>query len=148
MLQDPQQAIPRGTLLAILITGIVYLGVAVSTGRVFILFFILFVCFSKKNSRVELNDNKLIVCQAPVWWEMPVEMWTTPSAPRSKWTALKLPAILATTSPPVLMTKMAALLDSITTFRYIALFYCNELCCWPLKNISVKILASPNAFVV
>ncbi|XP_028274252.1 solute carrier family 12 member 2 isoform X1 [Parambassis ranga] len=31
-LADPQQAIPRGTLLAILITGIVYLGVAVSTG--------------------------------------------------------------------------------------------------------------------
>ncbi|KAA8578347.1 hypothetical protein FQN60_017434 [Etheostoma spectabile] len=29
---DPQLAIPRGTLLAILITGIVYLGVAVSTG--------------------------------------------------------------------------------------------------------------------
>ncbi|XP_068609282.1 solute carrier family 12 member 2 [Brachionichthys hirsutus] len=31
-LADPQIAIPRGTLLAILITGIVYLGVAVSTG--------------------------------------------------------------------------------------------------------------------
>uniref|UniRef100_A0A6Q2WWU3 Solute carrier family 12 member 2 n=1 Tax=Esox lucius TaxID=8010 RepID=A0A6Q2WWU3_ESOLU len=31
-LSDPQQAIPRGTLLAILITGIVYLGVAISTG--------------------------------------------------------------------------------------------------------------------
>ncbi|XP_023193484.1 solute carrier family 12 member 2 isoform X1 [Xiphophorus maculatus] len=31
-LADPQMAIPRGTLLAILITGIVYLGVAVSTG--------------------------------------------------------------------------------------------------------------------
>ncbi|XP_031434224.1 solute carrier family 12 member 2 isoform X2 [Clupea harengus] len=31
-LADPQQAIPRGTLLAILITGIVYLGVAISTG--------------------------------------------------------------------------------------------------------------------
>ncbi|XP_072310145.1 solute carrier family 12 member 2 isoform X2 [Eucyclogobius newberryi] len=31
-LADPQDAIPRGTLLAILITGIVYLGVAVSTG--------------------------------------------------------------------------------------------------------------------
>ncbi|XP_062268311.1 solute carrier family 12 member 2 [Platichthys flesus] len=31
-LSDPQLAIPRGTLLAILITGIVYLGVAVSTG--------------------------------------------------------------------------------------------------------------------
>ncbi|CAK6972272.1 solute carrier family 12 member 2 isoform X1 [Scomber scombrus] len=31
-LTDPQLAIPRGTLLAILITGIVYLGVAVSTG--------------------------------------------------------------------------------------------------------------------
>ncbi|XP_056146950.1 solute carrier family 12 member 2-like isoform X1 [Lampris incognitus] len=31
-LADPQLAIPRGTLLAILITGIVYLGVAVSTG--------------------------------------------------------------------------------------------------------------------
>lgn len=30
--QDPQMAIPKGTLLAILITGIVYLGVAVSTG--------------------------------------------------------------------------------------------------------------------
>lgn len=34
VLQDPQLAIPRGTLLAILITGIVYLGVAVSTGAV------------------------------------------------------------------------------------------------------------------
>lgn len=34
LLQDPQLAIPRGTLLAILITGIVYLGVAVSTGAV------------------------------------------------------------------------------------------------------------------
>lgn len=33
-LQDPQMAIPKGTLLAILITGIVYLGVAVSTGVV------------------------------------------------------------------------------------------------------------------
>uniref|UniRef100_A0A671X729 Solute carrier family 12 member 2 n=1 Tax=Sparus aurata TaxID=8175 RepID=A0A671X729_SPAAU len=33
-LADPQLAIPRGTLLAILITGIVYLGVAVSTGAV------------------------------------------------------------------------------------------------------------------
>ncbi|XP_076020450.1 solute carrier family 12 member 2 [Genypterus blacodes] len=31
-LADPQLAIPRGTLLAILVTGIVYLGVAVSTG--------------------------------------------------------------------------------------------------------------------
>ncbi|KAF7218040.1 solute carrier family 12 member 2 [Nothobranchius furzeri] len=31
-LADPQKAIPKGTLLAILITGIVYLGVAVSTG--------------------------------------------------------------------------------------------------------------------
>ncbi|KAM6902505.1 solute carrier family 12 member 2 [Xenentodon cancila] len=31
-LADPQMAIPKGTLLAILITGIVYLGVAVSTG--------------------------------------------------------------------------------------------------------------------
>ncbi|KAJ8287269.1 hypothetical protein GJAV_G00049610 [Gymnothorax javanicus] len=31
-LADPQLAIPRGTLLAILITGIVYLGVAISTG--------------------------------------------------------------------------------------------------------------------
>uniref|UniRef100_A0AAQ4R1G8 Solute carrier family 12 member 2 n=1 Tax=Gasterosteus aculeatus aculeatus TaxID=481459 RepID=A0AAQ4R1G8_GASAC len=31
-LSDPQLAIPRGTMLAILITGIVYLGVAVSTG--------------------------------------------------------------------------------------------------------------------
>lgn len=31
-LSDPQQAIPKGTLLAILITGLVYLGVAVSTG--------------------------------------------------------------------------------------------------------------------
>ncbi|XP_061887508.1 solute carrier family 12 member 2 isoform X2 [Entelurus aequoreus] len=31
-LADPQLAIPKGTLLAILITGIVYLGVAVSTG--------------------------------------------------------------------------------------------------------------------
>nr|XP_055063005.1 solute carrier family 12 member 2 isoform X1 [Misgurnus anguillicaudatus] len=31
-LADPQMAIPRGTLLAILITGLVYLGVAVSTG--------------------------------------------------------------------------------------------------------------------
>ncbi|XP_037121677.1 solute carrier family 12 member 2 isoform X1 [Syngnathus acus] len=31
-LADPQLAIPRGTMLAILITGIVYLGVAVSTG--------------------------------------------------------------------------------------------------------------------
>ncbi|XP_046870972.1 solute carrier family 12 member 2 [Hypomesus transpacificus] len=31
-LSDPQLAIPKGTLLAILITGIVYLGVAVSTG--------------------------------------------------------------------------------------------------------------------
>nr|XP_033951270.1 solute carrier family 12 member 2 isoform X2 [Pseudochaenichthys georgianus] len=31
-LADPQLAIPRGTLLAIVITGIVYLGVAVSTG--------------------------------------------------------------------------------------------------------------------
>ncbi|XP_041825803.1 solute carrier family 12 member 2 isoform X2 [Melanotaenia boesemani] len=31
-LSDPQMAIPKGTLLAILITGIVYLGVAVSTG--------------------------------------------------------------------------------------------------------------------
>ncbi|XP_030625661.1 solute carrier family 12 member 2 isoform X2 [Chanos chanos] len=31
-LADPQMAIPRGTLLAILITGIVYMGVAVSTG--------------------------------------------------------------------------------------------------------------------
>ncbi|KAM7369491.1 hypothetical protein PAMP_013758 [Pampus punctatissimus] len=31
-LADPQMAIPRGTLLAILITGIVYLGVAVSAG--------------------------------------------------------------------------------------------------------------------
>uniref|UniRef100_A0A8C9ZX37 Solute carrier family 12 member 2 n=1 Tax=Sander lucioperca TaxID=283035 RepID=A0A8C9ZX37_SANLU len=31
-LADPQLAIPRGTLLAILITGLVYLGVAVSTG--------------------------------------------------------------------------------------------------------------------
>uniref|UniRef100_A0A3Q3NKP2 Solute carrier family 12 member 2 n=1 Tax=Mastacembelus armatus TaxID=205130 RepID=A0A3Q3NKP2_9TELE len=31
-LADPQLAIPRGTLLAILITGVVYLGVAVSTG--------------------------------------------------------------------------------------------------------------------
>uniref|UniRef100_A0A8C7RIU1 Solute carrier family 12 member 2 n=1 Tax=Oncorhynchus mykiss TaxID=8022 RepID=A0A8C7RIU1_ONCMY len=31
-LSDPQLAIPRGTLLAILITGIVYLGVAISTG--------------------------------------------------------------------------------------------------------------------
>lgn len=34
LLQDPQLAIPRGTMLAILITGIVYLGVAVSTGAV------------------------------------------------------------------------------------------------------------------
>lgn len=34
LLQDPQLAIPRGTLLAILITGVVYLGVAVSTGSV------------------------------------------------------------------------------------------------------------------
>lgn len=34
LFQDPQLAIPRGTLLAILITGIVYLGVAVSTGDV------------------------------------------------------------------------------------------------------------------
>ena len=34
LFQDPQLAIPRGTLLAILITGIVYLGVAVSTGAV------------------------------------------------------------------------------------------------------------------
>ncbi|XP_054614108.1 solute carrier family 12 member 2 [Dunckerocampus dactyliophorus] len=31
-LADPQLAIPKGTLLAILITGIVYLGVAISTG--------------------------------------------------------------------------------------------------------------------
>ncbi|XP_066507081.1 solute carrier family 12 member 2 isoform X2 [Hoplias malabaricus] len=31
-LADPQMAIPRGTLLAILITGVVYLGVAVSAG--------------------------------------------------------------------------------------------------------------------
>ncbi|KAM4531995.1 solute carrier family 12 member 2 isoform 1-T1 [Fundulus diaphanus] len=31
-LADPQMAIPKGTLLAILITGIIYLGVAVSTG--------------------------------------------------------------------------------------------------------------------
>ncbi|XP_041914609.1 solute carrier family 12 member 2 [Alosa sapidissima] len=31
-LADPQQAIPKGTLLAILITGIVYMGVAISTG--------------------------------------------------------------------------------------------------------------------
>ncbi|KAM4527903.1 solute carrier family 12 member 2 isoform 2-T2 [Odontesthes bonariensis] len=31
-LADPQMAIPKGTLLAIVITGIVYLGVAVSTG--------------------------------------------------------------------------------------------------------------------
>ncbi|KAG7476486.1 hypothetical protein MATL_G00083470 [Megalops atlanticus] len=31
-LADPQMAIPRGTLLAILITGIVYLGVAISSG--------------------------------------------------------------------------------------------------------------------
>ncbi|KAL3041279.1 hypothetical protein OYC64_019472 [Pagothenia borchgrevinki] len=31
-LADPQLAIPRGTLLAIVITGIVYLGVAISTG--------------------------------------------------------------------------------------------------------------------
>ncbi|CAB1332423.1 unnamed protein product, partial [Coregonus sp. 'balchen'] len=31
-LSDPQLSIPRGTLLAILITGIVYLGVAISTG--------------------------------------------------------------------------------------------------------------------
>ncbi|XP_037548647.1 solute carrier family 12 member 2 [Nematolebias whitei] len=31
-LSDPQMAIPKGTLLAILITGIVYLGVAISTG--------------------------------------------------------------------------------------------------------------------
>ncbi|XP_004572875.2 solute carrier family 12 member 2 isoform X1 [Maylandia zebra] len=31
-LADPQMAIPKGTLLAILITGIVYLGVAISTG--------------------------------------------------------------------------------------------------------------------
>lgn len=34
LLQDPQMAIPKGTLLAILITGIVYLGVAISTGGV------------------------------------------------------------------------------------------------------------------
>uniref|UniRef100_A0A673CUW9 Solute carrier family 12 member 3 n=1 Tax=Sphaeramia orbicularis TaxID=375764 RepID=A0A673CUW9_9TELE len=33
-LADPQLAIPRGTLLAIVITGIVYLGVAVSTGGI------------------------------------------------------------------------------------------------------------------
>ncbi|XP_075885506.1 solute carrier family 12 member 2 isoform X1 [Nelusetta ayraudi] len=31
-LADPQMAIPKGTMLAILVTGIVYLGVAVSTG--------------------------------------------------------------------------------------------------------------------
>uniref|UniRef100_A0A8C5B8A1 Solute carrier family 12 member 2 n=1 Tax=Gadus morhua TaxID=8049 RepID=A0A8C5B8A1_GADMO len=31
-LSDPQLAIPKGTLLAILVTGIVYLGVAISTG--------------------------------------------------------------------------------------------------------------------
>ncbi|KAL2100220.1 hypothetical protein ACEWY4_004614 [Coilia grayii] len=31
-LADPQKSIPRGTLLAILITGVVYLGVAISTG--------------------------------------------------------------------------------------------------------------------
>lgn len=31
--QDPQKAIPRGTMLAILITGLVYVGVAVSTGE-------------------------------------------------------------------------------------------------------------------
>uniref|UniRef100_W5MPE5 Solute carrier family 12 member 2 n=1 Tax=Lepisosteus oculatus TaxID=7918 RepID=W5MPE5_LEPOC len=31
-LADPQLAIPRGTLLAILITGLVYLGIAISTG--------------------------------------------------------------------------------------------------------------------
>ncbi|XP_038126798.1 solute carrier family 12 member 2 isoform X1 [Cyprinodon tularosa] len=31
-LADPQMAIPKGTLLAILITGIVYMGVAISTG--------------------------------------------------------------------------------------------------------------------
>ncbi|KAI4882670.1 hypothetical protein NFI96_014659 [Prochilodus magdalenae] len=31
-LADPQKAIPRGTLLAILITGVVYLGVAISAG--------------------------------------------------------------------------------------------------------------------
>ena len=31
--KDPQSAIPKGTLLAIVITGIVYLGVAFSAGR-------------------------------------------------------------------------------------------------------------------
>lgn len=30
--QDPQSAIPKGTLLAILITGLTYVAVAVSTG--------------------------------------------------------------------------------------------------------------------
>ncbi|KAM9735500.1 solute carrier family 12 member 2 isoform 2-T2 [Menidia menidia] len=35
-LADPQMAIPKGTLLAILITGIVYLGVALSTGSAII----------------------------------------------------------------------------------------------------------------
>lgn len=32
-LQDPQSAIPKGTLLAILITTLVYVGIAVSVGK-------------------------------------------------------------------------------------------------------------------
>lgn len=31
--QDPQSAIPKGTLLAILITTLVYVGIAVSVGK-------------------------------------------------------------------------------------------------------------------
>lgn len=33
LFQDPQSAIPKGTLLAILITTLVYMGIAVSVGK-------------------------------------------------------------------------------------------------------------------
>ncbi|KAM9338077.1 solute carrier family 12 member 2 [Symphorus nematophorus] len=51
-LADPQMAIPRGTLLAILITGIVYLGVAVSTGS----------CIVRDASGIEFNDTIAANC--------------------------------------------------------------------------------------
>jgi len=33
LLQDPQSAIPKGTLLAIVVTGITYIAVTLSTGK-------------------------------------------------------------------------------------------------------------------
>ncbi|MCJ8742578.1 hypothetical protein PDJAM_G00083660 [Pangasius djambal] len=54
-LADPQMAIPRGTLLAIVITGIVYVGVAVSAGA----------CIVRDATGFKMNDTSGQNCTGP-----------------------------------------------------------------------------------